>query len=220
MSLATLTMLTMLTMLTIHALAFNWQSFAHAHGDPVYFRKRIFNIRAPIRPDNREACLKQSSRRILPLVFGVVFVLGLLAGCKAGDSAVAQPTATNTAVQITLVNTRHGVSDPVGVMVKNTGSANLYAIDGHAACTILQLQQYSSSKKTWSMSDTCKDKEAPHVLLIRAGMSEPFTLAPTSLSDPNSWESGSYRVALSFSTTSDGKTGAQTAYSQGFTISG
>jgi hypothetical protein len=91
-------------------------------------------------------------------------------------------------------------------------------VDGKAYCTILQLQQYSTQQKAWVAVDRCRDKAPPHVLAIRAGMSEPFTLAPTSGGDPNAWATGTYRIALTYSPHDDGATDAQTAYSQGFDI--
>lgn len=145
-------------------------------------------------------------------------MLALLAGCKSQDSAVVQPTATKMTVEITLQNTRYEVSEPLGILIKNTGSTDVYALDGQAACTILQLQQYVLQTKSWVKIDRCLDTVQPHVLVLHPGMSEPFTLAPGSASDPNAWEPGVYRIAITFSKQSDGASAAQVAYSQGFTI--
>lgn len=164
--------------------------------------------------------LKRILRRYLPFLLCSLFIIGMLAGCKLRPSNTAQPTATKTAVTISLEDTQFKVSEPLGVLIKNTGSTNVYALDGRASCTILELQQYDSQKKAWVAVDRCRDTVQPHVLIIPAGMSEAFTLAPGSAGDPNSWESGTYRIAVSFSTQPDGKTAAQVAYSQGFTIEG
>ena len=147
-----------------------------------------------------------------------VFALGILAGCKSSGPAVAQPTATKSQVVITIQNTLYGVSDPLGILIKNTGEKDVYALDGQASCTMLQLQQYNAQNRAWTKVDRCADKSPPHVLVIHAGMSEPFTLPPGSSSDPNAWAPGLYRVVLSFSASPDGKSDAQVAYSEGFTI--
>ena len=167
----------------------------------------------------REDCLKYALKRRLPLVLGGIVLLSLLAGCKLRDSsAIVQPTATKIAVEITLQNTRYGVSEPLGVLVKNTGSADVYALNGQAACTILQLQFYDTQKSGWVRIDLCRDSAQPQALVVHAGMSEPFTLAPGSSADPNAWATGSYRIALSYSAKPDGTSAPQVAYSQGFTI--
>ncbi len=149
-----------------------------------------------------------------------LFMLSVLAGCKLRGSNIALPTATKATVVITMQNPEFETTEPLGILVKNTGSADVYALDGLSACTVLQLQQYDSDKKTWVAAARCRETVQPRVLVIRAGMSEPFTLAPSSPGDPNAWDSGTYRIALTFTTHPDGKAAAQTAYSPGFTISG
>jgi hypothetical protein len=158
------------------------------------------------------------SLRISLLLFSAFCAVAIFTGCRTDSNAVAQPTATKTSVAISLQNVKFMVSEPLGILVKNSGSKTVYAVDGKAYCTMLQLQQYSTQQKVWVAVDRCRDKAPPHVLAIRAGTSEPFTLAPTSDGDPNSWAPGTYRIALSFSMHDDGQTEAQTAYSQGFTI--
>ena len=167
--------------------------------------------------------MKHPMRRHYPLLLCSLFmlsVLGGLAGCKIRSSNIALPTATKTTVAITMQNLEFDTSEPLGILVKNTGSADVYALNGLSGCTVLQLQQYDSDKKAWVAADGCRETIQPRVLVIRKGMSEPFTLAPTSRGDPNSWDSGTYRIALTYTTHADGKTAAQTAYSPGFTISG
>lgn len=161
------------------------------------------------------------SSRINPLALGILSALALLtllAGCRATSSTVAQPTATKTTVVISLQNVKFMTSEPLGILVKNTGSKSVYAVDGKAYCTILQLQMYAPQQKNWVAVDRCHDKTPTHVLAIHGGMSEPFTLAPTSDGDPNAWATGTYRIALTYSLHEDGKTEAETAYSQGFDI--
>lgn len=167
--------------------------------------------------------MKHPMRRPYPLLLCSLFmlsVLSALAGCKISASNIALPTATKTTVAITMQNLEFDTSEPLGILVKNTGSANVYALDGLSGCTVLQLQQYDSDKKAWVAADRCRETVQPRVLVIRKGMSEPFTLAPTSSGDPNAWDSGAYRIALTFSTHADGTSETQVAYSPGFNISG
>lgn len=167
--------------------------------------------------------MKHPVRRHYPLLLFLLcslFMLSILAGCKLRGSNITLPTATKATVAITMQNREFETSEPLGILVKNTGSADVYALDGLSACTVLQLQQYDSDKKAWVAADGCRETVQPRVLVIRAGMSEPFTLAPSSPGDPNSWDSGTYRIALIYTTHADGKSAAQTAYSPGFTISG
>lgn len=167
--------------------------------------------------------MKHPVRRHYPLLLCSLFMLsvvGALAGCKISRSNIALPTATKATVTITMQNLEFTTSEPLGVLVKNTSSADVYALDGLSGCTVLQLQQYDSDKKIWVAADRCRETVQPRVLLIRAGMSEPFTLAPNSSGDPNAWSSGTYRIALSFTTQANGTSSAQVAYSPGFTISG
>ena len=167
--------------------------------------------------------MKHPMRRHYPLSLFLLcslFLLSVLSGCKISRSNIALPTATKATVTITMQNLEFETSEPLGILVKNTGSADVYAVDGLSGCTVLQLQQYDSDKKTWVAADRCHETVQPRALVIRKGMSEPFTLAPTSSGDPNAWDSGSYRIALTFTTHADGKTSTQTAYSPGFTISG
>jgi hypothetical protein len=171
-------------------------------------------------PDDREARLKSLWRRYLPFALSAAFVLVLVSGCKPRGSLDTLPTATSDSVQLTLQNAKLGVNEPIGVLVKNTGTTDVFAIDGQAACTILGMQQYSSQQNAWTPVDVCHDTAQPHVVIIRAGMSEPFTLPPVSANDPNAWASGTYRIALTFSPSPDGKTSAKVAYSEAFVISG
>jgi hypothetical protein len=147
-------------------------------------------------------------------------MVSVLAGCKVRAANIVLPTATKMTVEITMQNREYNTSEPLGILVTNTGSANVYALDGLAGCTVLQLQQYDSDKNAWITVDRCHDTTQPRILLMRAGMSEPFTLAPNSASDPNTWSAGTYRIALAFTTHSDGTSAVQVAYSRGFTISG
>jgi hypothetical protein len=162
--------------------------------------------------------LKSLWRRHLPFALSVAFVLMLLTGCKSHGSLDALPTATSDSVQLALQNAKFGTSEPVGILVTNTGKTDVYAVDGQAACTILGMQEYSSQQNAWTPVDVCHDNAQPHVVVVRAGMSEPFTLPPASANDPNTWASGTYRIALTYSDSLAGKTASKVAYSQAFII--
>ena len=162
--------------------------------------------------------MKPLWRRYFPFALSVAFVFVLLTGCKSHGSLDTLPTATSETVQLTLQNAKFGTTEPIGILVTNTGKTDVYAVDGQAACTILGLQEYSSQQNAWTAADVCHDNAQPHVVVIRAGMSEPFTLPPTSMNDPNSWASGTYRISLTYSASLDGKTASKVAYSQAFMI--
>jgi hypothetical protein len=114
--------------------------------------------------------------------------------------------------------TSYLVSEPIGVTVTNSSGSNFYAVTSRSACTFLQLQQWNGAHKQWTNVYGCGDTSQTQVLLVRAGMQEPFSLAPTSPANVNAWATGSYRIAMTYSTSTDGISGAQTALSPSFTI--
>jgi hypothetical protein len=129
------------------------------------------------------------------------------------------PSATSGALRLTTDHTSYALETPIGVTVTNAGGADLYALDGRSGCAIVQLQQYDSSTRQWKSVVGCAQATSPHANRIAAGVKIPFTLAPTSSSDPNKWDRGVYRVAASYSVNPDGTTDGQIAFSAGFTIS-
>jgi hypothetical protein len=141
--------------------------------------------------------------------------------CSVGSSNIAAvPTATGADIQLSVDRARYGLSQPIGVTVKNTSSsATYYAIDGRSGCTFLQLQMYAPANKTWVAVDGCSNDAQPFVRQLPPAVVEPFTLPPgTATNDSNSWASGVYRVALQFSSQQDGGGTPQVAYSAGFQI--
>jgi hypothetical protein len=148
-----------------------------------------------------------------------VLALGGLSACSNNSlNSNALPTATTGGIRIAVGQTQYGVSDPVGVTVTNTTSNQIYfAVSGRSGCTFLQLQQYSTSKKSWVSVFGCPGGN-PTPLEITPQLSEPFTLAPNSSSNPNAWDPGTYRVALLYSTSSDGVSKPVVAYSAAFTV--
>ena len=148
-----------------------------------------------------------------------LMALFLLAGCQSNaTNGTTKSTATDGPIRVSVDRSAYGVSDPVGVTVSNTSKTVYYSLDGKSACTILQLQKYDSSKNVWATTYACTVALPIQALQVPAGIAEPFSLTPSSPSDENTWQKGTYRIAVVYSDNADGKTGAQTAYSVAFDI--
>jgi hypothetical protein len=128
------------------------------------------------------------------------------------------PTATSGVLRLTTDHTAYALTTPIGVTVTNAGSTDLYALDGRSACAVVQLQRYDSSGRKWISMVGCSQATSPRVNRIAVGVTIPFTLAPTSSSDPNKWDRGVYRVAAAYSANPDATTDGQIAFSAGFTV--
>jgi hypothetical protein len=152
----------------------------------------------------------------------LVAALALLAACGGGSSsrAIRGATATTGPVTITTNLATYTTGDAVGVTVTNASKSDYYAKDGASACTIVQLERYNTGSGAWDKVDTCNGSQQVQVYVIAKGSAVPYTLAPTSASDVNSWEAGTYRIAVSYSTNADGATQAVEAHSAAFTITG
>lgn len=159
--------------------------------------------------------LKLSSLVALAVVLG----LGGLSACSNNSlNSKALPTATAGGIRVAVGQTQYGVNDPVGVTVTNTTSNQTYfAISGRSGCTFLQLQLYNATEKSWVSVFGCPGAN-PTPLEITPQLSEPFTLAPNSSSNPNAWDPGTYRVALLYSINSDGISNPIVAYSAAFAV--
>ncbi len=158
--------------------------------------------------------LKISSLAICAALFG----LGSLSACSGGSGGVAPlPTATAGAVQIAVSRTQFATHDPIGVTISNTSDHTYYAVDGRSGCTFLQLQEFNSAKHAWVNVLGCTGVN-PNPLEISPRLTEPFTFAPTSTSDPNAWDPGTYRIVLAYGTSADGSDASTFAFSAGFTI--
>ena len=145
-------------------------------------------------------------------------VLGCLAACSTTTVASKPlPTATNSTIRLTISRSQFNVTDPVGVMVTNTGNQTYFAITGRSGCTFLQLQEYAATSNTWNNVFGCQGVN-PATVQITPQISEPFTLAPNSASNPNAWDPGTYRVFLPYGTQADGSDTSLIAYSGAFTV--
>jgi hypothetical protein len=129
------------------------------------------------------------------------------------------PSATTGALRLTTDHSTYALETPIGVTVTNAGGADLYALDGRSGCAIIQLQRYDSSVRQWISVVGCAQATSPRANRITAGAAIPFTLGPSSASDPNKWDRGVYRVAVAYSANPDATTDGQIAFSAGFTIS-
>jgi hypothetical protein len=151
-------------------------------------------------------------------ICAALFALGSLSACSDGSGRVVRlPTATAGAIQIAVSRTQFASHDPVGVTVTNTSDHTYYAVDGRSGCTYLQLQEFNSAKNAWVNVVGCTDFN-PSPLEISPRLAEPFTFAPTSTSDPNSWDPGTYRIVLMYGDSADGSNASTIAFSPGFTI--
>jgi hypothetical protein len=158
--------------------------------------------------------LKVSSLAFCAALFG----LGSLSACSAGPGGAAPlPTATAGAIQIAVNQKQLAAHDPIGVTITNTSDKTYFAVDGRSACTFLQLQEFNSAKKAWVNVVGCTNVN-PTPLEISPRLTEPFTLAPTSTSDPNAWDPGTYRIVLAYGTNAAGSDTSTFAFSSGFTI--
>jgi hypothetical protein len=150
---------------------------------------------------------------------GALASLLMLGACASKSSAViVVPTATAGQVRLTTDHATYTASQPIGITVSNTSGSDFYALTGQAACTFLQLQRYDSGHKQWSTIDGCTGSAPTQSLLIRSHMTEPLSLAPGASPTSNVWQAGTYRIALTYSASSDGKSSPQVAYSKGFAI--
>jgi hypothetical protein len=152
----------------------------------------------------------------------LVAALALLAACGVGPTShsISGVTATTGPVTITTNLATYTTGDAVGVTVTNASKSDYFAKDGNSGCTIVQAQRYNSGTGAWDPVDTCMGSQQIQVYVIAKGASVPYTLAPTSSSDVNSWDTGTYRISVSYSTNADGVTQAQEAHSAAFTITG
>lgn len=153
-------------------------------------------------------------------VLGALIVLSV-SGCAATSlkpTKISIPTATPGAIQLVTNQTRYATSDPIGVTLLNNGKSVVYARNNQFACTFVQIQRYDTGHKQWSTLGGCSSLNAPQPLVINPGAREPFTLAPGTQGNGNTWDSGTYRIALTYSASADGTTAPVTAYSAGFIV--
>lgn len=163
--------------------------------------------------------------RVWLVLIAAVALAASLAACAtpaAKTSKTPLPTPTAGTMQLLVDRTLYTSTQPIGVTITNTTKTVYYAMTGRSACTFLQLQEYNQKQSAWISVYGCGSVDTPVVRSIPPSASTPYTLAPGTVpaSSPNVWEAGIYRIALQYSTQSDGITNPQVAYSQGFQIKG
>lgn len=156
---------------------------------------------------------------VASLALGLIVAVGL-AGCGMATTS-AGPTdvkATTGPVTISTDLATYSISDAVGVTVSNDSATDYYAISGKSACTIVQLERYNSGRRAWEPLDACLSQDGAQTFAIAHKSEQQFTLTPTSSSDPNSWQTGLYRVVVMYTANLDGASGAQQARCVAFSI--
>jgi hypothetical protein len=160
------------------------------------------------------------ARRALAICL-VSAALAGAAACNAGSQRhpAPLPTGTSFSVSVTTDRAYYGINQPIGVTLQNTSATSYYAADGKSACTIVELQELI--KGAWQDEMPCATGQAPTILLIAPHTSVPFTLAPgNARDDPNSWQPGTYRVALVLLTKPDPSGSTVQIFSAAFQVSG
>jgi hypothetical protein len=166
--------------------------------------------------------MRLEPRRWLAVVaLGVLVLAGAVACASDNANAVNIPTATSGDITLVVDRRSYTPNMPVGVTMKNVSKKSYYALDGRTACTFLQLEEYVQARKAWAAVNLCTLGTQPTVRLVSPGANEPFTFAPGNApTNANQWQSGLYRVSLTYSTKADGSGPTTIAYSAGFVVSG
>ena len=163
--------------------------------------------------------LRQHWRGLLMLTVALL-LLSLFSACASATSTypITGAAATTGPVTVTTNLSTYTSGEPIGATITNSSKSDYYTQNGKSGCTIVQLEQFNAKKGLWSPVDTCNGSQATQTLVIGASTSAPYTLAPSSSSDPNAWQPGTYRVSVTYTTQGDGITNPQEAHSAAFTI--
>ncbi|HEU5440102.1 MAG TPA: hypothetical protein VFU88_12510 [Ktedonobacterales bacterium] len=145
-----------------------------------------------------------------------------LPAANASASAGAAATATtmpaprsNSTVALTIGQAHYSSSASIGVTIHNAGSTTVYAREQSTNCSMVSLQRLVNG--TWQPVYPCLDGR-PHTTLgyVAPGAAVPVELVPQSAgsvegggSGGASWPAGTYRAALSYTTSQS------TAFGQG-----
>lgn len=150
----------------------------------------------------------------------LVTALLLFSGCasSSGKTTIEGTKATTGPVIVTTDMATYPSGQAIGVIVTNGSSTNYYSHDGKSGCSVVQLERYDSGARKWIAMDPCVAVQSVQTLMIASSTVVPYTLAPNSPTDANSWQTGQYRVSVQYSTATDGSTNAQEAHSAAFTI--
>lgn len=133
---------------------------------------------------------------------------------------ITEASATTGPVTVTTNLASYTTGDPVGAIVTNNSKSGFFTQTGKSACSIVQLQRFDATTGKWVNVDGCNSGQPPQTFTIAGPSSIPYTLAPTSKNDVNAWQTGTYRVSVSYTTQADGITNPQEAHSAAFTVKG
>ena len=146
----------------------------------------------------------------------------LFSACASNSTLhpITEASATTGPVTVTTNLASYTTSDAIGVTVTNTSKTAYYTRNGKSACTVVQIERFNAATGKWTPVDACAAGQQAQPLTIAASSSIPYTLAPTSASDANAWQAGTYRIVLTYSTQADGVTNPQQARSAAFAVKG
>jgi hypothetical protein len=117
--------------------------------------------------------------------------------------------------------THAGVTDTLTVTVVNDLPEAIQVEDHQSDCTIVTLERQEGSG--WLAVASCQLETPTRLLSIPPGSTQTVTLKPEGGPPPGSWQAGTYRFALRYSTAQGQASPAAfaptgTVYSQTFTI--
>lgn len=154
------------------------------------------------------------------LILAVALVLFSACATAGGSHPLSGATATTGPITVTTNLASYTVGDAIGVIVTNSSKTEFFTQDGKSACTVVLLERYDTQKATWTRMDPCNNGQATQTFAIAENSSVPYTLAPNSSGDPNAWQSGTYRLTVTYSSQPDGISNPQEAHSAAFAVKG
>lgn len=152
----------------------------------------------------------------------LVATLLLFSACSTGGPShgITGAAATTGPVTVTTNLSTYTTGDAIGATVTNNSKSDFYTQNGKSGCTIIQLEKFDAASGKWTRLDGCNGASPTQTLAIGENTSIPYTLAPTSSTDLNAWQPGTYRVSVAYTTQADGATSPQEAHSAAFTVTG
>lgn len=147
-------------------------------------------------------------------------VLFLFSACSSAGAShpITGTTATTGPVTVTTNLPHYTTGDAIGAIVTNNSKTQYYTQNGKSACTVVALERYDATSGAWKRVDACNGGQPTQTLLLADSSSVPYTLAPTSESDVNAWQPGTYRISVTYSTQPDGISDPQEAHSAAFVV--
>lgn len=154
------------------------------------------------------------------LILAATLLLFSACATTSASHPITGAVATTGPVTVTTNLSAYTTSDAIGATVTNNSKTAYFTQNGKSACTVVQLERFDATTGKWGRVDGCGNAQPTQTLTIAESTSVPYTLAPTSPSDVNAWQAGTYRIAVAYSTQADGITNPQEAHSAAFTVKG